>query len=143
MKNDMNWVKQQIQAARVKKPVGNAILSMIETFHEKFSELSDEDTKRFTEVFSEIVQGHAILKEKKNEVWVPLTPGNITVGDVVRVRADAFKGELGQIHNGRVGAVVAVRYGDVIFKSKDDKKPVLDGAHYSPHDLEKLVESPM
>jgi hypothetical protein len=140
MKNDTDWVKQQIQAAKVKKPVGNAILSMVNAFQESFSGLSPEETERFVEVFSKIVQGHAIAKENKDEVWIPLSPGNITVGDVVRVKSDAFSGDLGQIHNGRVGSVVAVRYGDVIFKSRDEKKPVLDGAHYSPHDLEKLVE---
>lgn len=140
MNNDMKWVKTQIQAARVKKPVGNAILSLVEHFNENSSSLSDEDIKRALEVFSEIAQGHAILKENKNETWTPLRPGNITVGETVRVRSDAFNGELGQIHNGRIGTVVAVRYGDVIFKSNDGKVPALDGAHYSPFDLEKRVE---
>ena len=52
---------------------------------------------------------------------------------------DAYEGDLGRVHNGRRGKVVAVRYGDVIFKSTDGKSPVLDGAHYTPYKLEKLV----
>jgi hypothetical protein len=35
--------------------------------------------------------------------------------------------------------VVAVRYGDIIIKTTDGKEPVLDGSHYSPYKLEKLV----
>ena len=68
-----------------------------------------------------------------------MQPGNIKVAEVVRVKADLFDGELGPIHNGRVCRVVGVRYGDVIVKSIDDRTPVLDGTHYSPHDLQKLV----
>lgn len=139
MSNDMKWVKQQIQAAKVKKPVGNVVLSLVEHFNEISDLLSEEDIKKVVEVFSNVAQGHAIIKEKKEEVWVPLRPGNITVSDVVRVRADAFNGSAGQLHNGRVGVVVAVRYGDVIFKSTDQKEPALDGTHYPPQALEKLV----
>jgi hypothetical protein len=43
------------------------------------------------------------------------------------------------MHNGRRGRVVAVRYGDVIFNSTDNKKPLLEGAHYPPNFLEKLA----
>jgi hypothetical protein len=32
-----------------------------------------------------------------------------------------------------------VRYGDIIVKTNDGKEPVLDGVHYKPYDLEKLV----
>lgn len=137
--NDTEWVKQQIQAAKVKKPVGNVILSLVEHFDEISDLLSEEDVSRVVEVFSDIAQGHAILKEKKDEVWVPLRPGDITVSDVVRVRSDAFSGSAGRMHNGRVGVVVAVRYGDVIFKSTDEKEPTLDGTHYPPQALEKRV----
>jgi hypothetical protein len=34
-----------------------------------------------------------------------------------------------------------VRYGDIIVKSIDEREPSLDGTHYSPHDLEKLIQS--
>ena len=138
-KLDLLWVKQQIQAAKVKKPVGNSILSLVEHFEETNEQLTEDDKKRVVEVFSVVALGHTIVKEEKNEHWVPLQPGRISVSDVVRVRSDAFDGALGKVHNGRKGVVVAIRYGDVIFKSTDGKTPVLDGTHYSPHALEKLV----
>jgi hypothetical protein len=70
---------------------------------------------------------------------VQVQPGFIKVSEVVRVKADAFDGELGALHNGRKGVVVGVRYGDVIIKSTDGKEPILEGAHYPPAKLEKLV----
>jgi len=140
-KLDIEWVKQQIQAAKVRKPVGNAILALVERFEETNENLSSEDRKKVVEIFSVVGLGHAIIKSQKSETWVPLQPGRISVADVVRVKFDAFDGSAGKIHNGRRGVVVAVRYGDVIFKSTDGNEPFLDGTHYSPHALEKLILS--
>jgi hypothetical protein len=126
---DMNWVKTQLQAAKVRKPVGDATIKLIELF-DSF-ELTDEQEVKSVEMF--------YIKETKNELWVPVRPGDIKVGDEVRVRADAYQGDLGTIHNGRRARIVAVRYGDVIIKTTDGKAPELDGAHYPPQMLEKLV----
>ena len=136
---DMQWLRTQLQAARVRKPVGDATLKLIELFDEL--ELAPEHQEKTVEMFSKLVLGHAHVKDKKNEVWVPVRPGDIRVSEIVRVRADAFSGELGPMHNGRQGVVVGVRYGDVIIKSNDGKMPQLDGAHYPPDKLEKLVQT--
>lgn len=134
---DMKWVKEQLQAARVRKPVGDATMQLIELVDS--IELTDEQREQAVEMFSKLALGHAHVKINKKEIWTPARPGDIKVADQVRVRADAFSGELGTVHNGRRGVVVGVRYGDVILKSTDNKEPVLNGAHYSPHALEKLV----
>ena len=63
----------------------------------------------------------------------------VLVGDEVRVKSNAYDGDTGVMHNGRRGKVVAVRYGDIIFKSNDNKEPVLDGTHYTPYQLQKRV----
>lgn len=136
---NMDWVKQQLQAAKVRKPVGDATMKLIEFFDS--IELEDEHRKKAVEMFSTLANGHAYVKENKKESWVPVRPGDIKVTDEVRVKADAYDGELGVIHNGRRGVVVGVRYGDVIFKSTDGKEPNIDGGHYSPYALEKLVVS--
>ena len=136
---DMNWVKQQLQAAKVRKPVGDATMKMVEFFDSM--ELEDEHRKKAVEMFSILANGHAYVKENKKETWVPVRPGDIKVTDEVRVKADAYDGELGAFHNGRRGVVVGVRYGDVIIKTTDGKEPVIDGGHYSPYALEKLVVS--
>jgi len=134
---DMNWVKSQLQAAKVRKPVGDATMKLIELF-DSF-EMTKEYKDKTIEMFSVLAKGHVVIKEKKDERWIPVQAGDIKVTETVRVKANAFDGELGIIHNGRRGVVVGVRYGDVIIKSTDGKEPLLDGAHYPPQKLEKLV----
>jgi hypothetical protein len=134
---DMDWIKEQLAAARVRKPVGNATMKMIEFFDSM--ELEEEHREKAVEMFSLLAKGHVYVKEDKKEVWAPVRPGNIKVTDQVRVKFDAYDGELGAYHNGRRGVVVGVRYGDIIIKTTDGKEPQLDGAHYSPYSLEKLV----
>lgn len=132
------WVIEQLEAAKVKVGSGKAILKLLEAWAE-IPKLSENMTEEVLNVFPKLARGH-VLKVEENEndyIWSDLQPGQITVGDVVRVKADAFDGNLGAMHNGRRGKVVAVRYGDVIFKSTDDRDPVLDGVHYSPYKLEK------
>jgi hypothetical protein len=135
---NMDWVKAQIQAAKVRKPVGDATLKLVELFS-TFDSLTEEGKEKTIQLFSKIALGHAWVEDNKNEVWVSVRPGDIRVSETVRVKSDAFSGEMGILHNGRQGVVVGVRYGDVIVKSNDGKIPVLEGAHYSPHVLEKLI----
>ena len=137
---DMDWVKSQLQAAKVRKPVGDATMKLVELF-DSIENLTPEFKNQTIEMFSKLALGHIVIKENKNETWVPVRPGDIKVTEIVRVRADAFDGELGMVHNGRKGVVVGVRYGDVIIKSTDGKEPVLEGAHYPPQKLEKLILS--
>jgi len=133
------WVKQQLEASKVKVGSGKAVLKLLEAWESL--KLSENMSKEAVEVFSKLalnIPTH--MQETPDEVWVPLQPGQITVGDEVRVLADAFEGKMGPLHNGRRGRVVAVRYGDVIIKSTDGITPSLDGAHYSPYKLEKRVQ---
>lgn len=136
-KLDIDWIKSQLQAAKVRKPVGDATMKLIELIDSL--DLTPEFRDKAVDMFAVLAKGHVIAEEKKDEFWVPVQAGFIKVADVVRVKSDAFNGELGTLHNGRRGVVVGVRYGDVIIKSTDDKTPVLDGAHYPPTKLEKLV----
>jgi hypothetical protein len=117
--------------------VGNALLKLLGTW--ETLNISVPQQKEVVALFNSISLGHSILPEKPDEVWVDAQPGSIIVADEVRVKADAYDGSTGAIHNGRRGRVVAVRYGDIIFKSEDGKEPLLDGAHYSPHQLQKRV----
>lgn len=137
---DKQWVLEQLEAAKVKVGSGKAILKLLETWDE-IPELSDNMVKEILTVFPKLAQRHA-LKVEENEddyMWIPLQPGQVNIGDVIRVKADAYSDKLGPIHNGRRGTVVAVRYGDIIVNSTDDKAPELKGVHYSPYKLEKRV----
>ena len=133
-----DWVKEQMQGAKIKVGVGNAILKLLAEW-EKLS-LSDNQTKETIEFFGHLALSHSIVPEAPSEKWIDAQPGNILVGDEVRVKFDAFQGSTGSIHNGRRGKVVGVRYGDIIFKATDGKKPDLEGSHYSPHQLQKRIQ---
>ena len=134
------WVNEQLKAAKVKVGSGKAIIKLLQAW-EDIPELSEAMTKEVMNIFPTVAQGF-VLTEEENEddyTWINLQPGQIVVGDIVRVKADAFSDKLGPIHNGRRGTVVAVRYGDVIFNDTDGKSPELKGVHYSPYKLEKRV----
>ena len=137
---DKQWVLDQLEAAKVKVGSGKAILKLLEAWGE-IPELSDKMTEEVMTIFPKLALGH-VLKVEENEddyTWIPLQPGQVTVADVIRVKADAFSDKLGPIHNGRKGLVVAVRYGDIIVNSTDGKSPELKGVHYSPYKLEKRI----
>lgn len=134
---NFDWVREQMSEAKVKVGVGNAVLKLLEVW--ETMNLSDNQMKETVQVFSKLGLTHSILPEKQDEVWVDAQPGSILVADEVRVKHDAYTGSTGIIHNGRRGKVVAVRYGDIIFKSTDNKEPVLEGTHYTPYKLQKRI----
>ena len=136
---DFDWVKEQLTEAKVRRGPGDAVLKLLEAW----DKLTIEDEKMQEEalrILSVVALGHSLLAPYADEVWIEATPGQIKVADQVRIKADAFTGETGRTHNGRRGVVVGVRYGDIIVRSTDNKKPLLDGAHYSPFHLEKRVK---
>jgi hypothetical protein len=135
------WVRQQLEEAKVRVGSGKAILRLLETW-DSLGDLSDNISKETIEIFSRLALGRLAKdpEPKSDETWVPAQPGQIKVGDEVRVLVDAFNDKTGVIHNGRRGKVTAVRYGDIIFKSTDGKTPELDGVHYSPYKLEKRIK---
>jgi len=127
-----------MQEAKVKVGVGNALLKLIAAWEPL--KISGPQQKEVLALFSKLALGHAVTPEVANEVWIDAQPGAITVGDQVRVKLDAYEGSTGSMHNGRRGKVVGIRYGDIIFRSNDDKEPILDGSHYSPWQLQKRVQ---
>jgi hypothetical protein len=138
-KINYNWVKEQFAKASVTVGAGNAVLDLLKTW-EKSEPKDLEQAKKAVEIFSKVALGHSLVKESKaDEVWEEVRPGFIKVADVVRVKNDAFVGELGVIHNGRVGKIVAIRSGDIIFKSTDGLEPSLDSVHYQASKLEKRI----
>ena len=138
---NFEWVREQLQAVKAKVGAGNAVLELLKLWND-MDKLSDNGAKEAVEMFSKLAlnQPLAIVEDNPDEIWVPAQPGQLTVGDEVRVLTDAFTDKAGVMHNGRRGKIVAIRYGDVIFKSTDNKQPSLDGIHYSPYKLEKRIK---
>lgn len=141
MKNsvDFEWVKEQLTKARVRKGPGDVAIELLKKWED--IDLPEELASEAINTFAELAKGHALVEDgSKEEVWVPAMAGHMKVTDQVRVKKDAFGGALGKMHNGRRGVIIAIRYGDIIVNSTDNKKPPLDGSHYSPHHLEKRIK---
>jgi hypothetical protein len=135
---NFDWVRQQMQDAKVKIGTGTALLALLETWNTQ--KLSENQIKETIEYFSKLAAGENIYEDKTaDEIWIPAMPGQIVIGDEVRVLSNAFSDKAGVTHNGRRGKIIAIRYGDVIFKSTDGKTPDLEGVHYSPYKLEKRI----
>jgi hypothetical protein len=135
---DNDWVRSQLTENKTKKVVGDSVLKLLTTW-EQLKQPTDKNAKDIINIFSKLALGHSIVEDNPNESWIVAQAGYIKVADTVRVRSNAFDGEQGKAYNGRRGRVVGVRYGDVIVKTDDGKTPVLDGIHFKPENLEKLV----
>jgi hypothetical protein len=136
-KINYNWVKEQFAASRTRVGVGKSVLKLLKAWEEV--ELDDAQSQQALEIFSKVAMGHSLVTISAEEFWVDAKRGQLVVGDIVRVKHDAFNGDLGYIHNGRRGIIIAIRSGDIIFKSTDDAEPVLEGTHYNPELLQKKV----
>ena len=141
---DIEWVKTQLENSRVPIPVGVSVLKMIESWNE-CPELDEAMIEKTLDLFLNLAQGKAVYSpppppQYEDGEFFDAVAGFIGVGDIVRIKKDAFTGDAGVIHNSRIGKVVAVRFGDIIVKSIDGIEPEIDGAHYSPYHLQKLLQ---
>lgn len=132
---DYDWVNQQFDKTTLSDEVYNIVFDTLQSL----DELSDSDQLAVADSLAALLRGHALVADPPNEIWADVQIGFVHGGDIVRVKHDAFSGELGKIHNGRRGKVQAARSGDVIFRSDDGQEPFLDGVHYSPYKLQKRV----
>ena len=138
---DLDWVKAQLTQNKTKKMTGDAVLQLLDTWQSIKRPPKTDISKDIIDTFSKLALGHALIKTDKDETWIPVQSGAIKVSEIVRVKFDAFDEESGKHQlNGRKGRVVGVRYGDVIIKTDDNKLPVLDGTHFRPENLEKLIQ---
>jgi hypothetical protein len=128
------WINQQFAAAKVRVGTGKAVLKLLKTWEE--IDVTPEQAKDIFEILGKVAQGHALVQTPKDEVWVQAQAGQLKVGELIRVRGDAFDGDKGVVFNGKVGKIGAIRSGDIIFGSTDKS---IDGAHFRPGDLEKRV----
>jgi signal peptidase I len=71
--------------------------------------------------------------------WVDVESMTINVGDILRVKHDAYDSKVGNIHNGRIVRVIEVKDGDVHVTTADYKTPYLSRARHAPYRLERKV----
>jgi hypothetical protein len=133
-----DWARAQMTEANYPQEVKTAVERLLEVW---YTQRHSGQTHDLTlDAFNKLAQGHAIVvADSGDETWVQLKPGNVVIRDQVRVKFDAYSGEVGTHHNNRRGRVVAIRHGDIIVRYDDGKQPPGDGVHHSPYALEKRV----
>lgn len=140
-----DWAREQLNAVGINpsvnsnyRQVTDAVLRLLEYWETIDHDPALENT--ILKLFDRLARGHALV-EQQDEVWVPLQPGQVAVRDTVRVKADAFTGDYGRVHNGRRGEIIAIRRGDIMVAYRDGKEPKTPdmGIHHSMAVLEKRI----
>lgn len=134
---DYVWVHDQLEKMQASESVKSAVKSLADSMNALG--LATQDAVKSLEVLAELAKGHSLLPEETEEAWMDVIPGLVHTGDVVRVKKDAFIGDMAQKHNGRVGMVLFVRSGDISVRMTDGLSPNLDGARYRAEHLEYRV----
>jgi hypothetical protein len=131
------WASEQLTRAKLPDALAGPVLRLLKSWWDIHHDPAE--AKNILHTFTELAQQHSLeLPDDGQFVWVPVKPGQIRVSEIVRVKPSAFTGELGEMHNGRVCRVVAIRSGDIIVNSIDGG-PRFEGTHYSPFALDKRV----
>ena len=74
-----------------------------------------------------------------DDLWTGVEMKDIRVGDVLRVRKDAYTGKAAEAHNGRLVKVIDRKDGDVVVHTIDMKLPYMTGTRHAPYRLERKV----
>ena len=115
MSLDWNWISNQLNQNELVTPrVRDGIRLMLEAFDGAVEArgLTDDEQRIVLDFAQKLALRHAILFDAPEEVWEDVVPGYYSVGDIVRVRADAYAEEpASTLHNGKRGRVVAAHRG--------------------------------
>jgi hypothetical protein len=86
--------------------------------------VTDDNIDKALPIITELINGRALTEEHWSPAkraaeadkyhWIPVSPRQLNRDDVVRVKADAYNGEMGIAHNGRVGRVADIRNGVIV-----------------------------
>ncbi len=135
---ERDWARQQLEEHAATTPAeDDVVMRMLEEWWDARLVTGVDDPWRALGVFEQLARGRALETPAEAEHrWVQARPGALVMRDRVRVRADAYPGRVGQLHNGRAGVIVGVRNGDIIVKY-DNASNDVQPTHHSPHALEK------
>lgn len=136
---ERRWARQQLEEAEATEGERQLVERLLEQWYEDGLGAGD-DVWRALGFFETLARGKALPKPEQEDVrwrWEQARPGGLVVRDYVRVKADAYGGSAGLLHNGRSGPVVAIRSGDIHVLYDDGGPKVELAVRHSPHALEK------
>lgn len=135
------WEQDQLVQSDTPEHVKIFVNSLLDVYwsHVTAKPTTLEDKVKVLSIFSSLAQGHALVVDDPDAVWVPARRGALVVRDRVRVRADAYDGRDGVFHNSREGVIVAIRSGNIHVRYSDDLEPSFGFVKHEPHALEKRI----
>ena len=133
---EWGWVATQLAGAQHDQATKDAVVFVLETLRKQ--DLTDEQEQAALHAARELAAGHSIAQEETKERWGPVIPGAYAVKDIVRVKSNAFDGDLGRRHNGKRGRVVASRNGLVMVVLDDSPSSEIQ-MRYKPEHLERKL----
>lgn len=133
---EWGWVSKQLAGTQLDQQTKDAVVYVLERLRQE--DLTDDQERATLNTALKLAAGHSIAETPKDERWGPVVPGDYAVKDVVRVKANAFEGELGQRHNGKQGRVVASRNGLVMVVLDDSPSSEIQ-MRYKPEHLERKL----
>lgn len=128
MTTEREWAEKQLSSLALSSDQKSAVRNLLNVFWtaRDVRKLNRSEMKTVVTVFTSLSDSTAVaIEEKPDEVWIQAAPGRIHMRDAVRVKADAYIGQAGMNHNGRVGVVIGIRPDDIRVK-------YTDGGEFSP-----------
>lgn len=108
LRSDPKFVREQIAASvyagKRESVLIKAIIKALDDFEADASESASID--EWVDVALDLYRGHPIVTLGDDRRWEDFLLGDAPVRSTVRVKTDAYTGEAGRTHNGRVGRVV-------------------------------------
>ncbi len=140
MTSKWGFVSTQLNGVEPSASLRDATVYMLREMEKQtdLHELSDEDCITVLSYVSKLAQGHALIGETPDERWGDVIPGEYSVGDTVRVRADAYTGDHGLRHNGKRGRITAVHQAKTVVLY-DDAATSEESFYHEPFNLQRLV----
>lgn len=142
MTTEREWAQEQLRDVALSNDQKSAIQNLLYVYWtaRDTRKLDTPDMKKVLELFGELAQGHAVVEENRpDEAWLQAKPGNVHMGETVRVRFDAYEEQDAVNHNGRVGVVVATRPDEVRVRYTDGKEPSPPYVRHRTAALEKRI----
>lgn len=132
------WVSKQL--AESGKAVNEATVAVLKAFDDAREKhlLTDDEQREVLQNVQKLALGYALVKDKPDEKWGPVIPGEYNVSDTVRVREDAYTGTTGHRHNGKRGRITAVHQSKVVV-IYDDAKNSEESFFHEPSNLQRLL----
>lgn len=133
------WLESQIEGYNVPEKYRDPITRLVKMgwFFEQNFGMGKEEYDQFLEIVNKLSKKNNIVVPQPDAKWIEAKPGMLVVRDYVRVKADAYSGETGLMHNGKSGYITAIRYGDihVLYDGAEGANTV----RHSPSALEKRI----